>query len=80
MTAQEKKRQITITFDSEETKDYVMLIARRKGYDLAQYIADNFEWDESLECEDISNPKEITSDVCEGCDFADRCPDKAGAP
>jgi hypothetical protein len=82
MTTQEKKRQLTITFYSEEEKDYVVLIARRKGYNLAQYIVDNFEWDDRLECEDVVNPKKITKGICEGCEFgiSGSCPDRVGAP
>ena len=80
MTAQEKKRQLTITFENEETKDYVMLIARRKGLNLAKYIVDSFELDDRLGCDEITNQKRITPDICEGCDFFNNCPDKAGAP
>lgn len=69
-----KDNQILLTFPDKETADYVLLIARRKGFNIPDYILDNFEWDDRLDCID-NPPKKITVKTCEGCDFTDRCPD-----
>lgn len=82
MTQQEKRRQIIITFPDIETADYIRLVSRRKGIDLAGYIEDNFEWDTQIECLSAFNDeKKITKKTCEDCEYIETCPDaaKAGA-
>lgn len=64
---------ITLKFADSDTVDYINLICKRKCVDLESYILDNFEWDDPLTC--IVEGGEITSEMCEGCNFADGCPD-----
>lgn len=65
---------ITLTFTKEQC-DNIMLIVRRKNINLADYIVDNFEWDDPLNCTEPNEPSEV---VCKGCEYSDRCPDYVG--
>lgn len=67
---------ITLTFTKEQY-DNVMLICRRKKINLADYIVDNFEWDGEPYCIEVDQLP--SAEVCEGCEFSDRCPDFAGS-
>ena len=68
-----KSNQILLTFESAEQADTIRTICRRRGLDPKTYIIDNLiEWDGPLPCMD-GDP--ITADTCDGCDYADRCPD-----
>lgn len=63
---------IRLLFDGE-TESYVQLVCSRKGVTLENYILENFEWDDQLEClEPGASPDH---EICESCDFNDRCPD-----
>lgn len=68
-----KSNQILLTFKDKDTADYVRLVCRRKGISLDEYILGNFEWDDTLYC--LIEGGNITADTCDGCDYADRCPD-----
>ncbi len=63
-------KNIILTFADEETANYINTICKRKGTTLEDYIIDNFEWDDQLECLDGA-----TKEMCEYCDYADKCPD-----
>lgn len=68
------EKTILLTFPDKEITEYVRLVCRRKGIDLAAYIVDNFEWDDKPDC--ILNPNEkITSETCLGCEYSESCPD-----
>jgi hypothetical protein len=73
------ENQIVLSFEDKDTARYVRTICRRKGISLEAYILDNFEWDDPLPCvyPAMLKPKEITADICEGCDQAigGKCPD-----
>jgi hypothetical protein len=72
------ENQILLTFKDKETADYVRLVCRRKGTHLAQYILDNFEWDDPLPClVDLNETHESSKEICEGCDqlTSGNCPD-----
>ena len=65
--------QITITFESEEQADEIRLICTRKGITLADYVVENFEWDDQPDC---IKGEPISEDICSPCDWNDNCPDK----
>jgi len=68
--------QIVLTFADKETADYVRIVCKRKGTTLEQYIIGNFEWDDQLFClSDLNEGQKITVEICEGCDFIEKCPD-----
>lgn len=70
------KNQIVLTFSDEETAEYIRLVCRRKGIDLAGYVNDNLEWDDQIYCLSAFNPSDkLTADICEGCQYIDTCPD-----
>lgn len=74
--------QIVLTFEEKETVEYILLVCRRKGINLPQYIIDNFEWDDKPACfweEDKVNGK-ITKETCDGCEFIKECPDAVKKP
>ena len=59
---------------TKDQKDTIELICRRKRINLAEYVIDNMvEWDDHLAC--LSSGLEPSPEVCEGCDYSDRCPD-----
>jgi len=68
---------IILKFKDKETADYVRLICKRKGITLEDYIIDNFEWDDEPYCFYYGQgaPLEVNSDVCDGCEYLDTCPD-----
>jgi hypothetical protein len=68
-----QENQILVTFEDKSTVDYILLVSRRKGYDLGDYIQGNFEWDDMLPCIDKINPED-----CQFCDFREQCPDRVG--
>ena len=68
-----QENQILVTFKDKATVDYILLVSRRKGYDLGDYIEGNFEWDDMLPCIDKINPED-----CQFCDFREQCPDRVG--
>ena len=70
-------KQIVLTFTDKETADYVRLVCRRKSITLENYIIGNFEWDRDPYCFNYGQgaPLKVNSEVCEGCDFMDKCPD-----
>lgn len=68
-----QENQILVTFKDKSTVDYILLVSRRKGYDLGDYIEGNFEWDDMLPCID-----KINSEDCQFCDFREQCPDHVG--
>lgn len=72
-----QKNQILVSFKDRATVDYILLVSRRKGHDLGDYIEGNFEWDDMLPCVDKINPED-----CQFCDFRESCPDcqKKGDP
>lgn len=72
-SAKLKPNQILLTFKDEGEAEYIRLICRRKCMDLESYILDNFEWDDTPYCMRVGG--KITADVCDGCDYAERCPD-----
>lgn len=76
-SAKLKSNQILLTFKNPGDVEFIKAVCRRKDIDLESYILDNFEWDEMPECLSSSNDDsdEITKDTCDGCDYADRCPD-----
>jgi hypothetical protein len=67
------ENQILVTFRNKEIVNYILLVSRRKGYDLGDYIEGNFEWDDMLPCIDKINPED-----CQFCDFREQCPDRVG--
>jgi hypothetical protein len=63
---------IFVEFHSKKELNYVQKVLRRKGYNLAEYIIGNFEWDDMPECISTSaRPGRI----CTHCDWNDRCED-----
>jgi hypothetical protein len=73
--SQPKENQILLTFGSKEELDFVFLVARRKGYHLPNYLLDNIEWDDKLNCLVPEIPAKPSKDICDGCDFIGTCPD-----
>lgn len=69
-----KKNQILLTFDDEETTEYIKTVCRRKGVALERYILENFEWDTLPECF-YMKPEEVEQS-CGECEYNDVCPDK----
>jgi len=68
--------QILLTFKDKETADYVRLVCRRKAINLADYVVDNFEWDDQISClSDLNEGEKITGETCDGCDHITTCPD-----
>jgi hypothetical protein len=70
-----EKNQILLTFANEEEVDYILTVARRKGYHLPNYILDNMNWDQRLPCLSLEPEEKITKDTCHGCEFSSTCPD-----
>jgi hypothetical protein len=68
-----QENQILVTFKDKAIVDYILLVSRRKGYDLGDYIEGNFEWDDMLPCIDKIDPED-----CQFCDFRKSCPDRVG--
>lgn len=67
---------ILLTFADKSEVDYVLLVFRRKGVHIPQYILDNLEWDEQLQClSDFNEGEKITAAMCLECDHIDTCPD-----
>lgn len=69
------KNQILLTFQNEDEVNYILTVARRKGYRLPNYLLDNMNWDQTLPCLSLEPEEKINVETCRGCDFADRCPD-----
>jgi len=69
-----KKNQILLTFDSEETTDYIKMVCRRKGVTLDRYILENFEWDDMPECFYVK-PEEVEQ-ACRECEYNNVCLDR----
>ena len=69
-----KKNQILLTFDDEETTEYIKTVCRRKGVTLERYILENFEWDTMPECFYVK-PEEVEQ-ACKECEYNYVCPDK----
>lgn len=65
---------ITLHFADEATANYVRLVCTRKSITLEDYVLDNFEWDDQPYCfsDEVT---EITSEVCDGCEYLESCPD-----
>lgn len=74
-SAQLGSNQLLLTFSCKEEVDFILLVCRRKGYHIPNYLSDNIEWDEKLPCLSPEVPAIITADICDGCDFIDKCPD-----
>lgn len=74
-SATKQDNQFIITFTDDETYNYVSLVVRRKGINLADYILDNFEWDDTLPCLYHDAPKKPNSETCDGCNYLESCPD-----
>lgn len=68
-------KQLILNF-SDEDMAYLDLVARRKDIDWKDYIINNLEWDDIPEC--ISDGKMPDIEICEYCDWNDRCPDAVG--
>ena len=67
---------IILTFKDKETADYVRLVCRRKAINLADYVVDNFEWDDQISClSDLNEGEKITGETCDGCDHITTCHD-----
>ena len=56
----------------EEDYRFIMLVCRRKGMDLGDYILDNFDYDDMPDCIVDSIPPGA---VCKTCDYNESCPD-----
>jgi hypothetical protein len=71
------KNTILLIFEEKETVDYIKTVCERKGISLADYVVDNFEWDEMPPCirPEVIPKEKITCEYCDGCDYRDRCPD-----
>jgi hypothetical protein len=66
---------ITLTFADKETADYVRLVCTRKSISLADYVVDNFEWDDKPECIALDEKPNIYICAKRNCQFAEDCPD-----
>ena len=59
---------------TEEQKNTIDLICRRKRINLVDYLIDNMvEWDAQLYC--MASGQGPSTEVCDGCDYRDGCPD-----